>query len=115
MGLDGPSGDVGLGLGGGRGHGGESGRRGAGPEGPEGDILHARSRSTRGADRWKGRSTRGRRTVETEAHASAEQKNWVPGEGRTKAQAGTKQVCGCRTSYGGRTDYIYGQCARQDP
>ena len=68
MGLGGPRGGVGLGVGGDRGHGGGSGRRGTGPEGPENDVLHGRSRSTRGAERGKDRRTRGCRAREGQKH-----------------------------------------------
>ena len=78
-------------------------------------------RSTRGAEQWRQEHT-GCRTVGTEAHAGAEQKHWVPGEGRTEARAGAKQVRGCKyqmprteQATGGRTEYIHGLCARQDP
>ena len=50
MGLSGHRGRVGLGFGGGSGHGRGSGRRGTGPEGPEGGVLHGGSRGTRGAE-----------------------------------------------------------------
>ena len=50
MRLSGHRGRVGLGFGGGSGHGRGSGRRGTGLEGPEGGVLHGRSRSTRGAE-----------------------------------------------------------------
>ena len=42
-----------------------------------------------------GRSTCGCRTEETEAHAGAKKKHWVPGERRTEAHAGAKLVRGC--------------------
>ena len=63
MGLGGPRGDVGLGLGGGCGHGGRSGRRGAGPKGSDGGVLH------------EGQEHTGYRQVGTGAHAGAEQKH----------------------------------------
>ena len=105
MGLGGPRGGVELGLGGGRGHGGGSGRRGTGPKGPEGDVLRGRSRSTRGAergegqehtgaDRWKSRCTLGAERWRQE-HAGCQQVKEQKHAG--VPDGGNRSIRGCRT------------------
>ena len=67
MGLGGPRGDVGLGLGGGRGHGRRSGRRGTGPKGSDGDVLHEEQEHT-GCRQVKGQKHAGCRMMEGGAY-----------------------------------------------
>ena len=99
-----------------------------GEAGAHGAPNVGKDRSTRGCQTWGGqkhtrvlnrgrsRSTRGCRVWGEQKHPR------VPGEGRTEAHAGAQQVRGCRDQMsragqaaGGRTGYIHGRCARQDP
>ena len=90
-----------------------------------------RWRSTRGADRWKSRNTRGvekwrqehagcRQVGEKQKHTRWEQKHTRMPNRSTECRTDSWRGCRDKMSRAeqateGRTDYIHGQCARQDP